>query len=286
METRLLLAREQFELRPESDTGASSSDHITSDNTPSFDVTIDEAGRVDLDFDGDGQIDASQESPAAATLTFTSPQLADGRYQVTSTFDPISGSPLIESLTVRIDTVGPVLSVQNAGGALQFDGVDDLVVTQARNWGFSTTATVSAWIRTTDAAGTVLALSHDEVRDELLLYVTEGRVGIFNHSSLGNYVGRLSDSAVNTGEWVHVAGVIEGGGSFENLRIFVNGQEETGGLWTGGSPVDITDAVPRAVTLGWREPVWSRGLRRRDGRSQSVECGARPNRSAATRLAP
>ena len=117
-----------------------------------------------------------------------------------------------------------MLSVQNAGGALQFDGVDDLVVTQARNWGFSTTATVSAWICTTDAAGTAgLVLSHDERRDELLLNNGYGRggLGIFNHSSLGNYVGRLSDSwPANTGEWVHVAGVIEGGGSFENRRCF------------------------------------------------------------------
>ncbi len=139
------------------------------------------------------------------------------------------------------------------GQALNLDGVDDLVETPARNWGFSTSATVTAWIKTT-APGpqAVFSLGHDFVEDEMLLYVSNGNIAIFNHKSPGNYSVRVSTAAVNTGDWVFVAGILDGGGSTSNLRIFVNGVEEAGAAFSGGSPTDIVDSTPRSVRIGRR----------------------------------
>ncbi|MDP9268494.1 MAG: PxKF domain-containing protein [Acidobacteriota bacterium] len=137
--------------------------------------------------------------------------------------------------------------------SFSFDGVDDLVETPTKNWGFSTTATVTGWVRTTKTgAQGVFSLAHDFLEDEMLLYISDGHIVVFNHKSPGNYTGRMSSSVVNTGEWVFVAGVFDGGGSASNLRIFVNGVEETGTAFSAGSPSDIVDTTPRSVRLGRR----------------------------------
>jgi hypothetical protein len=62
----------------------------------------------------------------------------------------------------------------------------------------------------------------------------------------------LSDSIVNTGTWIFVAGVLNGGGAAANLRIFVNGVEEIGAIFSLGSSTDIVDTIPRKVRIGWR----------------------------------
>jgi len=162
---------------------------------------------------------------------------------------------------------GPVSTTGILGGALSFDGVDDYVETSSKNWGFSTSATVTAWIKTT--AGdetrvpfvngvTVFSLAHGDAQDEMLLWVnTDGTIAIYNHKGGpgGNYVARGSDSVVNTGDWVFVAGMLDGGGSASNLRIFVNGFEEAGTTFSLGSPTDIVDTTPRAARIGWRPPL-------------------------------
>jgi hypothetical protein len=138
------------------------------------------------------------------------------------------------------------------GQAFSLDGSGDFVDTAATNWGVSTTLTVMAWIKTTDHPGDVFSLGHGASQDELLLAVAGGKIAIYNHKSLGNFNARFSDTIVNTGEWVHVAGVLDGGGSPSNLRIFVNGIEEVGVASTLGSPTDIVDTTPRQAILGWR----------------------------------
>lgn len=160
---------------------------------------------------------------------------------------------------------GTVWTTGIVNGALRFDGIDDYVETSSKNWGFSTSATVTAWVKTTVAGGgrnlTVFSLAHGDAEDEILLWVwgdgtmPDGTIAIFNHKSGDNWVGRASDSVVNTGEWVFVAGALDGGGSASNLRIFVNGFEETGTAGSSGSPTDITDTTPRAARIGWRPPA-------------------------------
>jgi len=127
------------------------------------------------------------------------------------------------------------------------------VQTPDRTWGFTITATVSAWIRTTGVNGTVLALSRGSYEDELLLLVWgSGNIAVFNHKSGGNYWYRSSATAVNTGQWVHVAAVLDGGGTPDRLHIYVNGVEETGSWGTSGSPSAISDILSRALTIGRR----------------------------------
>ena len=148
---------------------------------------------------------------------------------------------------------GATFATGMVGQAFSLDGVDDTVETPSRNWGFSTNATVMAWIKITDTAGTVLSLGHGYLQDELLFHVfRDGKIAIFNHKSANKYTGRASDTNVNTGQWVHVAGSLDGGGSASNLRIFVNGIEEAGEVITSGSPTDIVDTTPRRVIIGWR----------------------------------
>jgi hypothetical protein len=53
------------------------------------------------------------------------------------------------------------------------------------------------------------------------------------HNPFGNFHSRTSASAVNTGEWVHVAAVLAGGGG-------------------PAFPADPTDTTPRTVMIGRR----------------------------------
>ena len=152
---------------------------------------------------------------------------------------------------IEVDFTAPTVDAVEPGTALSFDG-NDYVITDNRAWGFSTSATVSAWVRTTDT-GAVLSLAHGTHEDELLLCIRGGgKATIFNYKNAGNYTCRGSDTSVNTGQWVHIAGVMDGGGGTENLRIFVNGVEETGASGVSGSPSDITDDTLRRVLIGWR----------------------------------
>ncbi|HOX37003.1 MAG TPA: FG-GAP-like repeat-containing protein [Candidatus Brocadiia bacterium] len=68
LEDRLLLtAIVDIDLQPGSDTGASDTDNITADNTPTFDVTVNGPGDIELDYDGDGVADVFLGVDAAGT---------------------------------------------------------------------------------------------------------------------------------------------------------------------------------------------------------------------------
>jgi hypothetical protein len=137
------------------------------------------------------------------------------------------------------------------GQAFQLDGKGYLQM-PARRWGFSTRGTMTAWIKTTKAAGTVVSLYGGTAQDEMLLMVTNGKIGIFNHTREHNYMARLSNTSVNTGNWIFVAGVLDGGNLLGGLRIYVNGAEEKGTTVSEGSFAPISDSAPRSVRIGWR----------------------------------
>ena len=127
---------------------------------------------------------------------------------------------------------------------------------------------------TFDGAKAGFALGRGTYEEELLLFVWgDGKITVFNHKSGNNFWYRSSSTFVNTGQWVHVAGVLDGGGTPDRLRIFVNGIEETGTSGTYGGPSEISDALPRNALIGRRrggsEPfygeidevcLWSRAL--------------------------
>ncbi|MFN0051908.1 MAG: Ig-like domain-containing protein, partial [Planctomycetales bacterium] len=97
-----------------SDSGISSTDNLTNDNTPTFDVTVNKPGTINLDFDNDGTTDLSQVVNASGSYSFTAPGLADGIRTLRATLDPLIGDAAEATLFLRIDTQAPALLVGNA----------------------------------------------------------------------------------------------------------------------------------------------------------------------------
>ncbi len=93
-------------LDPGSDSGVKGDD-LTNDMTPAFDVTVNEAGLISVDFKGDGTSLATQTVVAAGTYMFTSPDLADGTYTTKVTFTPSGGTAVTSSTMTTIDTLQP-----------------------------------------------------------------------------------------------------------------------------------------------------------------------------------
>ena len=95
-------------LDPGSDSGVHGDD-LTNVTTPTFDVTVNEAGTITVDFKSDGADIATQAVSAAGTYPFTSPPLADGTYKVTVHFTPPGEPTVSASVTITIDTKPPTL---------------------------------------------------------------------------------------------------------------------------------------------------------------------------------
>ena len=66
----LLTPQMTLDLRAESDSGVSSTDNRTNVAAPTFDVTVNKPGVIELDFDGDGLVDVQQPVDAAGVYPF------------------------------------------------------------------------------------------------------------------------------------------------------------------------------------------------------------------------
>ena len=95
-------------LDPASDTGASHTDGLTNVTTPTFDVTVNKPGSIELDVDGT----AVKTQPVAAAgivpITLTT-ALADGQHAIKAIFTPGSGTAVQAGITVTIDTTHPTV---------------------------------------------------------------------------------------------------------------------------------------------------------------------------------
>ena len=91
-----------------SDSGVQGDD-LTNDTTPTFDVTVNEAGSIQVDYKGDGSSSVSLSVAAAGQYSFTSPTLADGSYTAKVTFTPSGGGAVTTSVVYTIDTKAPTL---------------------------------------------------------------------------------------------------------------------------------------------------------------------------------
>ena len=91
-----------------SDTGASHTDGLTNVTTPTFDVTVNRSGSIELDVDGT----AVKTQPVAAAgivpIALTS-ALADGQHAIKTIFTPSTGTAVQASITVTIDTTHPTV---------------------------------------------------------------------------------------------------------------------------------------------------------------------------------
>ena len=117
-------------------------------------------------------------------------------------------------------TNGPTWSEGKIGGALSFDGTNDMVRTNLSG-SYNEDFTWSAWIKTTDTQGGVLGLSGDtwEVGGASF-YIYQGSPKVDVHS-VGAKLGNFNLSS-NT--WTHyLLTVKDSGGTVDPVRIFVNG---------------------------------------------------------------
>lgn len=97
-----------IDLRADSDSGASSTDNITNDSTPTFDLTVNQSGQINLDFNNDGVAEVIMTAPDAGTYQITAPTLPDGLSRASVRFVPTVGSQAFTFLDFRIDTVAPI----------------------------------------------------------------------------------------------------------------------------------------------------------------------------------
>lgn len=108
-----------------SDTGASSADRITSDNTPTINGSAEAEARVALVSNLDGNIGSADSS---GVWSIDAGTLRDGAHQLTATATDPAGnlSPASAVLGVTIDTAGPTVTVDKASG--QADPTDSTPV--------------------------------------------------------------------------------------------------------------------------------------------------------------
>ncbi|NLF19674.1 MAG: hypothetical protein GX595_20780, partial [Lentisphaerae bacterium] len=238
---------------PETDTGFSDSDGITSQTLPGFRVTVDQPGTIAVDSARNGSWEASRDVTAAGSWRVDAvTPFADGATTVPVRFTSWLGAVATTSVALTVDTTPPEVGAVTAGTALSFDGSNDYVVTTAKTWGFTTSATLAAWVKTTDDTGTLISLAHGDVNNELLLLISGGKAQVIQHRQPGSYWYRNGTSVINLGRWVHVAAVFDGTG-VNAMRVFVNGIEEPlGTTGQAGSPAAVSDATPRWVALGGR----------------------------------
>ena len=117
-------------------------------------------------------------------------------------------------------TNAPTWSKGKIGGALSFDGTDDMVRTNLSG-SYNEDFTWSAWIKTTDTQGGVLGVSGDTWQvGGASFYIYQGSPKVDVHS-VGAKLGNLNLSS-NT--WTHYLLTVEdSGGTADPVRIFVNG---------------------------------------------------------------
>ncbi|MEQ8604225.1 MAG: LamG-like jellyroll fold domain-containing protein [Marivibrio sp.] len=119
------------------------------------------------------------------------------------------------SYDIAIDAVDDAMT--GAGGALQFDGVDDFAeAAELSAFDGATSLTLEGWINTSRPGGTILQLTGN---DSLELKL-DGAGALELSGTLGDGGSVVGATAINTGEWVHVAAVLEGG----QAQLYVNGE--------------------------------------------------------------
>ena len=109
IDTTAPLAPSTPDLDPASDSGASNSDNLTNDNTPTFNGTAEAGSTVTIYVDG---VAKGSGTATGGSYSITTTMLADGTYSVTADATDAAGNTSLASggLTVTIDTAAPAVS--------------------------------------------------------------------------------------------------------------------------------------------------------------------------------
>jgi len=93
-----------------SDSGVSDSDELTHDTTPTFDVTVNKRGRIDVDYDGDGGSDAFLDVAGSITVDSAPASAVIGQailvsWTTTNRGDEPTSSPWFDHVYLSANTV-------------------------------------------------------------------------------------------------------------------------------------------------------------------------------------
>ncbi len=130
------------DLQAASDSGSSSTDNITKDNTPTFSGTLARPGATVKLYDGANLV-GSTTADGGGGWTVTSNPLTDGLHTITVT-DTVGAntSNASKALPVTIDTTAPLLSgsipLSPTNGSSSVNGSDNIIITFDENVAFGT----------------------------------------------------------------------------------------------------------------------------------------------------
>ena len=206
------------------------------------------------------------------TITSISPSSYDDKLAAHWTLDETTGDSSGNGYdgTLFGSTVPPLpvwVPTPNGriNGALSFDGADDYVEI---NGGTSGTAyqgitgtdarTCAAWIKT-DTGGDIISWGADENGINIwLFYVSGGKLRVVTWP--GDIIGSI---VVNTGDWVHVAAVLEDVATptTDNIKLYVNGQLDENAIVTETANVNTGNNMNVNIgVLAESYPRWFNGL--------------------------
>ena len=95
-------------LQASSDSGVSDTDNITNDNTPTYDVTVNVPGTIEIDWDNDETVDVTDVVAVAGTYQYTPDSALDeGVYTVSVTFTDAAAGVATASDPTTIDRTAP-----------------------------------------------------------------------------------------------------------------------------------------------------------------------------------
>ena len=102
-------------LDPASDSESTKTGHLTNVTTPTFDVTVNNPGSIELDVDGTPVTTQPVAAAGIVPITLTA-ALADGQHTIKAIFTPSTGTAVQASITVTIDTTPPQITSATPSG--------------------------------------------------------------------------------------------------------------------------------------------------------------------------
>ncbi|HNQ90059.1 MAG TPA: Ig-like domain-containing protein, partial [Verrucomicrobiota bacterium] len=108
-----------LDLKAASDSGVLADDNLTNVVRPEFTVTVNKAGTLALDYDGDGTMDETLPVAEAGVYSLTAVvDLPEGLRSVKAEFTPWVGARVQSVLPVLVDVTGPTVVSTSEGAAL------------------------------------------------------------------------------------------------------------------------------------------------------------------------
>ena len=203
-----------------SDSGVSNNDGLTNVTNPAFDVQVNEAGTIQMDFTGKGTVTATLAVTSAGTYQLTAPVLPNGTYSAIVSF--VSAVGIIQaSTTYTIDTAGPYVVSMNPNG-LVGTAVNQVTITFDKPINLGTFTPLA--ITLSGPGGVVV------VNQPTLVSGTTYAIGFANLTALGSYTLTVAPSVADLA-----------GNKMDQNRNGING--EVGDSFSGAFSISLPDLI-------------------------------------------